>query len=238
MSDREPPLGEGKADGVAAVLRAGAGLVPGIGGPLAELVSQFIPNVRMQRAEDYLRWLNRKSEHLSDEQFRQRLMTEPAMDLVEEGALQAIRALTDQRREQIANAVTKGITGEAADILEAKRMLSLLRQLDEAQIIILASKLNKNQNKEYFDNHVNILRIVALHMQSPREDLDRGTVQQIGRQQLTSLGLLRQRFKKPKKGQAPEMDEKTGMIASSGDEITPLGRLLLRAIGLAEANDV
>ena len=38
------------------------------------------------------------------------------------------------------------------------------------------------------------------------------------------------RFKKPKRGELPEFDEKTGMVKVGGYEITSLGRLLLRSI--------
>lgn len=75
------------------------------------------------------------------------------------------------------------------------------------------------------------------HLQSTREELDRSIVQKIGEQKLLSLGLIQQRFAKLKKGEFPDFDQKTGMIKSSGTEITPLGRLLLRRIGLAEEDD-
>jgi len=44
------------------------------------------------------------------------------------------------------------------------------------------------------------------------------------------MGLLKARFKKPKRGELPAFDDKTGMIKAQGYEITGLGRLLLRSI--------
>ncbi len=75
-------------------------------------------------------------------------------------------------------------------------------------------------------------------MQSSREELDRATLRETAKQQLTRLGLLRLRFKRPKRNETPEFDEKTGMMKEQGSEITPLGRLLLRYAGLADEDDI
>jgi hypothetical protein len=50
------------------------------------------------------------------------------------------------------------------------------------------------------------------------------------RNRLRRLSLIRATYKKPKKGELPEWDFKTGMIKAQSDRITPLGRLLLRYI--------
>jgi hypothetical protein len=44
---------------------------------------------------------------------------------------------------------------------------------------------------------------------------------------LRRLGLLQTKYKKPKKGELPEFDEKTGMMKAGSDQISRLGRLLL-----------
>jgi len=117
-------------------------------------------------------------------------------------------------------------------------MLQLLRELDEAQVILLASKLMKNYNDDSFrSTHANVLGPVLAHLKSTREELDRSIVQSIGEQKLLTLGLIRRTFSKPKKGEFPEFDEKTGIVKAKGIDITPLGKLLLRRIGLAEEED-
>jgi predicted transcriptional regulator len=67
-------------------------------------------------------------------------------------------------------------------------------------------------------------------MGSLQEDADRGAVQEIYRDRLRRLGLVRATYKKPKKGEQPEWDLKTGMIKAGSPRITPLSRLLLRYI--------
>lgn len=238
MSNDEPPLGAGPSDHVAAMLRMGAGAVPFAGAAFNELITLVIPGVRQSRVESYLRFLKSKVDELSEEQLKIKLTSEIAIDVVEEGAFQAVRALSDDRRDQITNAVAFGLRGDQQELIEAKRMLQLLRELDEAQVILLASKLMKNYNDANFrSRHANVLEPVLAHLQSTRDELDRSIVQSIGEQKLLTLGLIRRRFSKPKKGEFPEFDEKTGMVKATGTDITPLGKLLLRRIGLAEEED-
>jgi hypothetical protein len=49
--------------------------------------------------------------------------------------------------------------------------------------------------------------------------------------------LLRPKYKKPKKGELPEFDEKTGTLKFSGYDVTSLGKLLLRYIDIAEPDE-
>lgn len=58
----------------------------------------------------------------------------------------------------------------------------------------------------------------------------------LAREELVRLGLLKNRIQKPKKGEVPEFDD-NGLVKSSGRELTPLGRLLLRYLGLADADE-
>ena len=52
------------------------------------------------------------------------------------------------------------------------------------------------------------------------------------RRHLQDLGLTRTRFKKPRRGELPDFDEKTGMMKASGADITRLGKMLLRYVSL------
>lgn len=74
-------------------------------------------------------------------------------------------------------------------------------------------------------------------MQSSREELDRDEMYRLARSHLVDLGLLKATFRKPKRGEAPEFDEKTGMMKAKGLELSPLGRLLLRRVGVAEEDE-
>lgn len=238
MTNEKPPLGPGPSDHLSSFIRMGTGSVPFVGAALNELVTQVIPGVRIQRIEDYLRYLDQKLAGLSEEEAKTRLQSRIALDVFEEGALLSIRALTVERQEQISTAVANGLLGDESELIEAKRVLQLLRELDDAQVIVLASKLLKfGGDSDFRDKHKNVLEPEMRHMGSSREEIDRGIVKDIADQRLLSLGLIRHRFKPVKKGELPEFDPKTGMMKTSGTEITPLGKLLLRKIGLANEDD-
>ena len=239
MTDNPPPLGAGPSDHISTVLRMGVSAIPVAGGAFSELITRIIPGVRVDRIEEYLRWLTEKLQDLTDAQKAEKLADPEKIWIFEEGAYQSARGTSEMRREQIANIVAAGIAGEIKASTEARRLLNLISQVDDAQIIILASYLTSNMfDNDYQKRHENILTGPALHMKSPRQDIDRGAVHDLGKSQLVTLGLLSPQYKRLKKGEMPEFDPKTGMMKRTGYQLTPLGRLLLRRVGLASEDEV
>lgn len=238
MSKNEPPLGAAPADHIAAFIRMGTGAVPFVGGALSELVTQVIPGQRIQRLEAYCRYLSEEMKTLSPEQLRKKLESPEAVDLFEEGAFQSARALTDERKQQIARAVGYGLSGEDMQRLEAKRVLSLLKELDDSQIILLLSRMEKfSRDEEFRVRHAETIEPVMVHLQSSRDEIDLETVKTMALNKLEALGLLEGVFRKPKKGEMPEFDHKTGRMKQSYRRVSPAGRLLLRRIGLIDEDD-
>ena len=135
-----PPLGEELGSRALTVTVKGAlGTIPFLGSVLAEIAGQTIPHQRFERVEDYLRHLQLRVDALDEALIREHLKDPERIDLIEDGAEQATRALSDGRREYIAKLVAEGICGEDKAKIEAKRMLRLLRDLDDDQVIILTS---------------------------------------------------------------------------------------------------
>ena len=89
-----PPLGETWRDRAVGLAKGGVGLIPVAGGIFAELVGMVIPNQRMERLEDYVRRLNERLDAENEAEARERLSKPEAVDLFEDGATQAVRALT------------------------------------------------------------------------------------------------------------------------------------------------
>ena len=117
-------------------------------------------------------------------------------------------------------------------------MLNLLEEIDEEQVIHLAASLLKNRrNRDFRKTHDTILKPMAVGFGSSRDTLDANTLQQMAKQKLVRLGLLKPNFKNPRRGELPEFDNDTGMIKASGHNLTPLGRMLLRYLGLADEDD-
>jgi len=238
MSKDEPPLGPAASDHMAALLRMGTGLVPFVGSAFAELITQVVPGKRMERLENYCRLLYRELQRLHEEELKARLSDPNRIDLFEEGAYQAARALSIVREEQIARAVACGIAGEDPQVLETRRILNLLRQLDDAEILILTSRLDRfARDPDFREMHGELISPLPLHMQSSQEEMDKNAVFQISMNKLEQLGLIEPVFDKPRRGELPEMDPKTGMMKARSRRVTPSGRLFLRRIGVAHDDD-
>ena len=228
-----PDLGTTKRDRAVGLARGAVGEIPIVGSILGEIIGELIPQQRIERIEIYVRQLNERLGHLEEPDLNARLRNPDNIDLFEDGAFQAARALSGERIGYIANLVTTGITGAEKERLESKRLLNVLRELDDAEIIVLASNLQKNQDKEFWKRHYGVLNPIAPTHASSQSEIDTATIQELASTRLVRLGLLKPRFSMTQRGELPVFDDHTGMIKASGVELTSVGRLLLRKIGLA-----
>jgi hypothetical protein len=116
-------LGPTGRDRLVAVLRGVVGFAPLAGPALAELITEIIPNQRLGRIESYLRKLAERLEELEVVDAGAAMREPESIDLFEDGASQAARALSEGRRDQLVRLVADGISGERRDYLESKRVL-------------------------------------------------------------------------------------------------------------------
>jgi len=220
-STDRPDIGPSAADGVAAAGRILASMVPVAGPFLTELITEIVPGQRQERFEDFLRQLHARLGMVEETLLNKRLRRPENVALFEEGAYQAARAISEERRQKIAELVAGGIADDRRDYIESHRVLRLLGELDDAEVIILAGYLQKHREGEYWKRHANVVEDVGANLQSSRDELDADTVRKAGRQHLVQLGLLDQ-----------------GAIGGSASiSLNGLGRLLLRRIGLANDDD-
>jgi hypothetical protein len=236
----KPDVNQTGADVAVAAGLGILGLLPYASSIRAEIVGTTIPNQRIDRIARFAEILDRKLGEPDKEVLEQKMRTEEFIDLFEEVAFQAARALTDGRREHIAALLENSLSGEDLDHLQEKQLLSLLGQLNDAELIILkylGLDLDPRGSRAFFDEHQETIMRPMVFAGSPQQDVDRSAVHATYREHLRRLGLLRATYKKPKKDELPEWDLKTGMLKASSDEITPLGRLLLRYIDAEVAPD-
>ena len=228
------PLGESSSDTARALLKGALSAIPILGGVVSEIVGTIIPDQRIERLEDYVRQLGEQLATIDHAEIAARMTNPESVDLFEDGAFASARALSSDKRERIARLVANGISGDDQSRIEAKRLIALIAQLDDDQVIRLTSYLHRNQrDRDFHVTHEAVLAPSRAHLGSSRDELDKAVVRDLGREELLRLGLLRERFKKLKKGELPELDEKTGRMKVQSREISPLGRLLLRRLGLA-----
>lgn len=217
-----PPLGATGRDRAVAVARALVGTVPYTGSLFAELITEIVPGQRVERIEDWLCHLAERLASIEHDALRERLRQPENVALLEEGAYQAVRAISEERRQQIAELVAGGIADDRRDYVESHRVLRLLGELDDAEVIILAGYLQKHREDDYWKRHANVMQDAkGAHSRSRRNEPAADTVRKAGLQHLVRLGLLEQ--------------ADLGGRATGG--LSGLGRLLLRRIGLADDDD-
>jgi hypothetical protein len=233
-----PSVGKSSRDTAVAAARGVLGCIPVVGSIVSELVGAVIPGQRIERLESYVLLLAEHFRHLEADDLAARFRRPENIDMFEEGALQSARALSDERKRYIAALVARGISSDDQMRFEAKRLLNLLRELDDAEIVVLASKLGKfSQDEGFRERNGSVLQPVYAFIDSDRETVDADTVQRAVDAHLDRLGLTHPRFPLVKKHEVPEFDHVTGMIKSTGVTLAPLGLLLLRQIGLAGDDD-
>lgn len=223
-----------KKTDVATIIGKGLlGAIPFVGALAAEIVGAVIPNQRIDRIESLLKLLESKIQEEDRPKVKERIVSPESVDLIEDGFIQASRALSEERKEYIASLLKNSLTDDELKHIEYKRLLSMLGELNDLEVLILKSQTllrGQPEHDEFWKAHKEVLTPPLAHMGSSQEEIDKHAIYQTHKLHLANLGLLNPRFKKPKRGDLPEFDDKTGMIKAQGYSITGLGRLLLRSI--------
>ncbi|MHC1548823.1 hypothetical protein [Phyllobacterium sp. K27] len=155
--------------------------------------------------------------------------------MVEAGGYEAARSTTEKRITEIVELVFNGLKHEAADIVRRKRLLEILTQIDDDEVLMLDA-YGQTYESHRPDAWKNVDRPNSAHLQSTVSAIDQEALYELGRERLLRLGLLKRRFGSVKKGEYPEFDAKAGGFKGRV-EISYLGRMLLREMGLSTASD-
>jgi hypothetical protein len=218
---------------LAVVARGVLGAIPVCGPLIAEIVGVIIPNQRVDRIVRLVELLGQKMVDLEQKLIEERLKAPEGVDLLEDGFHQAARALSEERLEYIANILRSGITEEQAKMAEKKRLMWLLGQLDDAEIILLAwYGLWPPLSQEFMAKHADILEPKPITSDSTREEIDSAAMQEARKAHLVTLALLRPRHRLPQRGQRISAEMMEGLVKPEGHDITRLGEMLLIAIGV------
>ena len=221
-------------DYIASAARAGLGAVPFAGSLLVEIADYIIPNQRMDRIIDFDKRLDGRLEILEEKFIRTQLEDESFTDLLEEGIKQVARSISEERRDYIANLIMKSLTKEEVSYMESKHLLNLLGELNDIEIIWLRFFLDPTikGDKEFREEHKDILNSVMATLKSPPEEIDQEAIQESYKDHLERLGLIKSEFNLDRDTNIPEYDS-TGNLVVRRHSLTRLGDLLLRMIGLS-----
>ncbi len=123
--------------------------------------------------------------------------------------------------------------------IENKKLLSILQELNDAEIIWLQyyAFYSGHKQNDFYEKHEKTLELLPTHNQSSAKEYDRKSVQLSYKADLVQLGLLKEKFKQAKKGEFPEFDYNTGKPTISHYETSSLGNALLRIIDLKPSDE-
>lgn len=210
------------ADYVASAAKALVGAVPFAGSLLVELAGTVIPNQRMDRMAQFARCLEDRLVRLEQDFVRSQLNDPGFTDLMEEGLNQAARAVSPERRAQIAELVSGSLGADEIAYAESKHLLRLLGELNDVEILRLDMYRHVawGRGKEYREKHEGVLTPAVATSASSEGERVKAVLQKSYDQHLERLGLL----------EVPEPN--TPHIVPHGYRLTALGGLLCERVGL------
>lgn len=223
----------GKTDLAVVFAKGALGALPYIGPLIAEIVGTIIPNQRLDRIAEFLQILDAEVHSLQAEMLHVKMQTEEFIDLFEDAVVQACRSLGSVRKRHIASLLKNSLSRDDLSHIEQKKLLAILGELNDVEIIILTAQslsATPNAARSFRELHGPVFEPIILTQESSEEEVSRAAVHRTYREHLRQLGLLRPKFRKPKKGELPEFDPETGMMKVQSYHITSLGRLLITYI--------
>jgi len=229
-----PNLETQATDALAAASRMVLGAVPVIGSALAEMATTIIPRQRMERVIDFAQKLYEKTKKLEASFIAAQLSDENFLDILEEGMSQAAKSVAEKRREYIASVIDNGLSEDQVEFMETRRMLKLLSELNDNEIVLLRYYLVPTQggDEEFREKHNNIIRVEQAVINSPQHVIDKQALHDSYIENLCTLGLLEKEHKVDITGKVV-YGHSTKQPEVSMIKISNLGRFFLRQIGLS-----
>jgi hypothetical protein len=208
-------LGLSKEDYGASILKAGLALVPIAGPLLTELINDFIPGQRTDRLVAFVKELDSRLTELTQRCFAANTRTPEGSDLMEDGLWMAARALSEERRKAIANLLVVSLTAEELRYAETKKLLHLLDELQDPEIVMLRYfyllTMGDERANDFYNLHESVLEPDMSAFGSADEEVDRGALYEAHKATLSRLGLTQPR---------------------SDTDLNWFGRMLVRYIGI------
>lgn len=221
-------------DHVVSVAKIALSAVPVVGSPLAEIIGTVIPNQRIERVTKFAATLEERLSAVERQLLQERIHDPDFGELVEDAVRQAASSLSDERRQYLASIVATALSPDKLTLVDSRHLLRILQQINDIEVIVLRSYLVKalSGDTEFRERHSAVLDPVSVHLQSDQREIDKGALYDGYRLHLAQLGLLSQEIMIDPKTKQPAFDPSRKSFKTGDYNPTPLGRLLLRIIGL------
>lgn len=232
-ANEHPELQANSVDRTVAALRSFVGIAPFAGPLLSELVGSSVSGQRMDRLVQYAQGLEKRIAGLEGRSMEEFFADPNFAELLEEGAIQATHAVSEERIEQVAALVATGMTDSDISYAESRHLLRILGDLNDIEIIWLQSYdrhgLKPNPVKEI---HQNILKPIMAYIGSEQPVHDKSALQSSYCEHLERLGLVVPYIDIDSDTGNVKFDKSTGRPESHGYKLTLLGSLMLRHLGI------
>ena len=224
-------------DYVTSGAKAIVGAAPIIGSLLAELAGSIIPNQRIERISHFAALLESRITNIETNLLHDAFKDEEFTELLEEALHQAARATSEDRRKYLSSLVANSLTSEAIEHNESKHLLRILGELNDIEIIWLRFFLRTKigGDVEFRKKHASIIEPRRAFIGCSTEELDKHALQESYRDHLLDLGLLDRHVSQDINTKQPVFDPFSGELKVSFYDTSPLGRLLLRTIGINDS---
>jgi hypothetical protein len=203
-TEQEINLETNKEDMMSLFVKSIFGIVP-FGSPIGEAITAVIPHQKLERVVDCIQILNFKVKNAERKIEEHELKTQEFTDLLKDGLGQASRALSKKRLEYIASLLKNSLTDEELGHIEKKKLLSLLGELNDAEIIWLKNysysirSLSSEEYKKFYENHKNVFESIGVTFGSGQEQVDKDALQKNYKENLLKLGLIKEILSRSKK---------------------------------------
>lgn len=132
-----------------AIIKGGVASVPLVGSLAVELLNVTIPNQRQERVEKLLNILSSKVFDIDSKQLQERFNSSDFIDIFEDVLFQSVKATSSERLEYLASILEKSLTDEEIKHLQTKRLLSILGEINDVEVIVLQSyEFKKNKRRK------------------------------------------------------------------------------------------
>lgn len=232
------PLELRTPDYVASAAKSILGAAPFAGSLLVEIAGTIIPNQRVDRIAKFAAQLEKTIFQLQYDLVRTQLTDENFTDLLEESVHQAARSVTDERRTYIASLVTHSISTDSIKFIESKHLLRILSEINDIEVLWLRFYLDTRfqaaveEDGTFRKRHADVFDISREALGTAEQCRYKSAMKDSYLQHLSGLGLLSPKYRVEDDSKMPNFDRFQGEFELRGYNLTILGRLLLRHIGL------
>lgn len=221
-----------RVDSAVSIAKGIVGALPVVGGLFAEIIGMTIPNQRIDRIVGVLNELQRRISEVEIEQIKS---NKYALDLFEDGIIQAARSLTELRNRYIAIFIKNCISVESETYGTKKKLFYILQDLTDLDIEILLSIEHWKDRGMRHKIQTEFLSYSEYNSLSKEEQFEYDTRREAWGLHMATLerhGLISAEIEKPGMEYDPRsIDRKTGLPKITGYKITNLGKLILQSIG-------